>query len=102
MIISSTELLNILGGSTQSVGIHVCRFGPMLASRRQKTHHEPPSGAVTDITDPRSFINRTFKKFYWERVFVAVSLVLYYTVKTPVLNKHQTGFIQVQSGMVSI
>ena len=33
----------------------------------------------------------TFPTF--ESVFVAVSLVLYYTVKTPVLNKHQIGFI---------
>ena len=43
--------MNILGGSTQRVGIHVCRPSPMLASRRQKTHHDPPPRAVTDITE---------------------------------------------------
>ena len=44
--------MNILGGSTQRVGIHVCRPSPMLASRRQKKNPimNPPR-AVTDITE---------------------------------------------------
>ena len=44
--------MNILGGSTQRVGIHVCRPSPMLASRRQKKPiMNPPPRAVTDITE---------------------------------------------------